>query len=377
MNNINLLIIVTLILAIAAVFVSYRRKNDKLPSYLIIGALVLVIFQNIFKIPKNIEGFEDENEFIVETSPDYKSDEDNEDNDENYESVNNTRIENKSDEEIKNELNDLTSNIFDNPDKFENVTETAVTPTVAPTVSPTVAPTQRRLPNPADYSNYVSRPQSSGIGQQDTEGVSNIFNPQIIIKKGSDGNNGVYYKQTPDSQERRVNSNDSQRRSQWRDFQEPTHDLWDEECNQQRDEADANQRNSKDPWESMERNMRDSYLQEKRDRQQCGEYVKYGDQETPEELRNQAPENANKIYYPGYSFMPPSSWSMPQRRPPACIPNKRRLPSSVFDRGTPTNVLEFNRSGGMAMTENEVKLTNVGSILPKFRYDELYDEKYY
>ena len=75
-------------------------------------------------------------------------------------------------------------------------------------------------------------------------------------------------------------------------------------------------------------------------------------------------------YRPGYSFIPPTEWDVPQQRPPACVPDKWIRPSAVFDRGTPLNVLELDENGDMLMDENRVTFTNVGSIMPKFRYEE-------
>jgi hypothetical protein len=64
----------------------------------------------------------------------------------------------------------------------------------------------------------------------------------------------------------------------------------------------------------------------------------------------------------GYSYVPPEFWSVPQNRPPVCIPQKGYeadvLPTNTT--GTPINALEVE-----------------GSILPKFIYEEVYDPKYY
>ena len=64
----------------------------------------------------------------------------------------------------------------------------------------------------------------------------------------------------------------------------------------------------------------------------------------------------------GYSYMPPESWSVPQNRPPVCIPQKgykaEALP--LYTIGTPLNALEVNKK-----------------ILPKSKYEEVYDPKYY
>jgi len=64
----------------------------------------------------------------------------------------------------------------------------------------------------------------------------------------------------------------------------------------------------------------------------------------------------------GYSYMPPEVWSVPQDRPPVCIPQKgfesEALP--IYTTGTPLDALEIQQS-----------------ILPKFKYEQVYDPKYY
>ena len=81
----------------------------------------------------------------------------------------------------------------------------------------------------------------------------------------------------------------------------------------------------------------------------------------------------DKLNYrkPGYSYIHPKYWSVPQKRPPVCVTNNEFNPASLYDRGTPTNVLELTPEGDIAATEENVRLTNVGSILPKFEYTEV------
>jgi hypothetical protein len=79
-----------------------------------------------------------------------------------------------------------------------------------------------------------------------------------------------------------------------------------------------------------------------------------------------------KKWYPGYTYVPPVYWDVPQRHMTACQapnPDARKL-TGLVDRGLPLNVLELNPDGTYADTENTVSLTNVGSILPKFTYEE-------
>lgn len=64
----------------------------------------------------------------------------------------------------------------------------------------------------------------------------------------------------------------------------------------------------------------------------------------------------------GYSYLPPEVWSVPQDRPPVCIPQvgfkAEALP--MYTVGTPIDALEISNT-----------------ILPKFTYNEVYDPKYY
>lgn len=79
-----------------------------------------------------------------------------------------------------------------------------------------------------------------------------------------------------------------------------------------------------------------------------------------------------KKYFPGYTYVPPVYWDVPQRHTPVCAPpdlNVRKL-TGLMDRGTPINALELNPDGSIANTEDTVSLTNVGSLMPKFNYFE-------
>ena len=80
----------------------------------------------------------------------------------------------------------------------------------------------------------------------------------------------------------------------------------------------------------------------------------------------------SKTFFPGYTYVPPKNWSVPQQRAPVCSsssPNALKL-TGIVDRGLPLNVLELNPQGQVADTESSVSLTNVGSMLPHFKYEE-------
>lgn len=70
----------------------------------------------------------------------------------------------------------------------------------------------------------------------------------------------------------------------------------------------------------------------------------------------------NLFYAYGYSYMPPEVWSVPQDRPPVCIPQKGFKAEAVpiYTTGTPLDALEIQQS-----------------LMPKFKYEEVYDPKYY
>ena len=88
----------------------------------------------------------------------------------------------------------------------------------------------------------------------------------------------------------------------------------------------------------------------------------------------------DKTYVPGMSYMPPKEWAVPQYRHSSCRSvcpvsqlNTRELPIGIMDPGTPIFALEIGSDGDIAKSEDEVTLTNVGSICPKFEYREYID----
>jgi hypothetical protein len=78
-----------------------------------------------------------------------------------------------------------------------------------------------------------------------------------------------------------------------------------------------------------------------------------------------------KKWYPGYTYVPPVHWDVPQKHKSICSsanPNTKLL--GIVDRGLPVNVLELNPEGEIADTESSVSLSNVGSMIPRFSYQE-------
>ena len=79
-----------------------------------------------------------------------------------------------------------------------------------------------------------------------------------------------------------------------------------------------------------------------------------------------------KKWVAGYTYVPPVNWDVPQRHAPVCksvTPNVQKL-TGIMDRGLPINALELNADGKIADTEDTVKLSNIGSMIPKFNYQE-------
>lgn len=79
-----------------------------------------------------------------------------------------------------------------------------------------------------------------------------------------------------------------------------------------------------------------------------------------------------KKWMPGYTYVPPVYWDVPQRHNSICQganPSAKKL-TGLVDRGLPINALELDPEGKMAATEDTVSLTNVGSIMPRFNYQE-------
>jgi hypothetical protein len=79
----------------------------------------------------------------------------------------------------------------------------------------------------------------------------------------------------------------------------------------------------------------------------------------------------NKLYLPGFQYVDPVRWDVPQRKLPAAVGGHTPAPPSYPPAGivsTNFSYLEYNEMGKQAMTESDVKHSNVGSILPKFEY---------
>ena len=197
---------------------------------------------------------------------------------------------------------------------------------------------------------------STLIQQKDGTGVSSVFSPQIIIKSNDEGSTpGVYMKKDPKSKEVPIVKSNTLNVNNW---QQPTHNLWASEHTYY-----DGYNSSSDPWNADSSNTHQS----------SGSYNYEGSNAYLNNPPNQNYQNSQKSFYPGYAYMPPSNWDVPQKRPPVCVNNDldtTKLPIGIADHGTPVFALEVNPIGRILATEEKVKYTNVGSILPKFTYME-------
>jgi hypothetical protein len=299
-----------------------NRGLDKQNNILVIviGVAILVI---AVKNMRKVEGFEDVIEII---SPDYG--------------------ENEANPLYEIDDDDAEVNEDDNKEVFDN--------------------TENSSGKKATSSGGVS------IQQSGMKGTGNIFTPQIIIKSNDSGSGNVRYRKQ-NTQEDAINglTNVIFNRTQ-----QPDSNIW----SSNNGSYDVPEDVSKNAWEEMQEEATHKYY---------NNMVNGNDDiSMPFDSYTSKPDNTNsstnsknkkpmrkrnigpKEYYPGYSIFPPDRWDVPQKRPPACIPDKWNRPSAVFTQGTPVNVLELDKDGKMKIDENNVTFTNVGSILPKFEFKE-------
>lgn len=355
------------------------------------------IQQENFTSNDNYNDLEKQAETITVTSPSY-SDVNNEDeNEEEYDTNNFDDILNKeyADPETLGEEDEDVQYIMD---KFDDVS------------SITSVPPQGH--------------RTTTITQSDLEGTGNVFNPQIIINEGSKGTANIQMKASPLEKAQTIYQ-------KTQDWQTPANDLYDEthddlisSINLKDSKRHSTTLNTgpalgtpnyveqQDPWETMQKNMKLSYEQELEDRNTCGKISRpFRKRKTQFDVSSPFNEskravnkldsnskqniNARKTEQRGYTYMPPSQWDIPKYIP-SCTTKKCIRPKGIYGMGTPSdaiktcpsnnnecdepdgvftsgsdlNVLELDNNGEMSMSEKDIRQTNIGSILPKFKYSE-------
>ena len=104
--------------------------------------------------------------------------------------------------------------------------------------------------------------------------------------------------------------------------------------------------------------------------QKCGQYDTI--QEDQAGNLNIKEYTEAKKWVAGYTYVPPVHWDVPQKHIGICRPdgpNVHKL-TGLMDRGLPINALELNQDGKIADTEDTVNMTNLGSMVQKFNYQE-------
>jgi hypothetical protein len=260
------------------------------------------------------------------------------------------------------ELEELNSTMKSNDENFEGFKDTKLNKKKDKFTDKT-ASFVRSKTTKAKKEQDAAQSGSTVIKQEKGKGISSIFSPQIIIKEGD--HDGVYFKKSESSPEVPISTGRNRRRKV-KNWQEPEADLW----------ADSHQyydghESSRDPWNSAVDNWNKSMGSCKNGTSKdCGNYVEY---DTLRKKPDKKYQKGPKQFYPGYSYLPPTNWDVPQKRAPICVnnnPDTTKLPIGIADHGTPINALEVDPIGRILSTEEMVKHTNVGSILPKFKYDE-------
>jgi hypothetical protein len=223
----------------------------------------------------------------------------------------------------------------------------------------------------------------SDVSQSDTSGTSSVFNPQIVLNgvelevvrptaKGSD------YVNRSDLGANKFNnlSASNLRQSTISEYLKPNDDLFDNTTN------NGMSGSGSDAYSWMETFLRNNTNTQGNQKQAACDFNKpYAEEQNRTGSKPvDSMTLSNKAFIPGMAYLPPSEWRAPvydmrQCRTvcPGTNPNTRELPIGVMDHGTPIFALEIGSDGTIAKTEAEVRLTNVGSIMPKFVYREYVD----
>ena len=218
----------------------------------------------------------------------------------------------------------------------------------------------------------------SDVSQSDTSGTSSVFSPQIVLNgtsglqvikptaKGSD------YVEGPAANGFNNLSASNLRPSTISKYLQPNDELF--------GNTGQTGNSGSDAYSWMETFLRKNVNTQGNQTQAACDYNKPYAEERSRANQVDSMTLSNKSFVPGMAYLPPSEWRAPvydtrQCRTvcPGSSPNTRELPIGIMDHGTPIFALEIGTDGTIAKTEAEVRLTNVGSIMPKFVYREYID----
>jgi len=218
----------------------------------------------------------------------------------------------------------------------------------------------------------------SDVSQSDTSGTSSVFSPQIVLNgtsglqvikptaKGSD------YVEGPAANGFNNISPSNLRPSTISEYLQPNDELF--------GNTGQTGNSGSDAYSWMETFLRKNVNTQGNQTQAACDYNKPYAEERSRANQVDSMTLSNKSFVPGMAYLPPSEWRAPVYDTRQCrivcpgsSPNTRELPIGIMDHGTPIFALEIGTDGTIAKTEAEVRLTNVGSIMPKFVYREYID----
>jgi hypothetical protein len=218
----------------------------------------------------------------------------------------------------------------------------------------------------------------SDVSQSDTSGTSSVFSPQLVFNgtsglqvikptaKGSD------YVAGPAANGFNNISPSNLRPSTVSEYLQPSDELF--------GNTGQTGNSGSDAYSWMETFLRQNVNTQGNQTPAACDYNKPYAEEPRRANQVDAMTLSNQTFIPGMAYLPPSEWRAPvydtrQCRTvcPSINPNTRELPIGIMDHGTPVFALEIGSDGTIAKTEAEVRLTNVGSIMPKFVYREYVD----
>ena len=314
----------------------------------------------------------------------------------------NTKNDNQINQNAINEINSLLGIDINSQSKMKFLDMTTNPMTTNPMATNPMA-TNPMTTNPMTTNPMTTNPMTTAYmlkptnTNTNTEDINSTFNPQIIIGDSSKGFGSMGNSSSWNS----AFNNDG---FKFNDTMSPDKNLWRDDHGFYNDKQDNTNTNANEQWN---RNL-DDYNKGKWDTQSYkrpSDYVDYYSKTTQSSNQSTKPtlmtvdsngqpkklcgayddlsldDSGNLIvkdykdakkWVPGYTYVPPIHWDVPQRRAGVCnpaSPNTQKL-TGLIDRGLPINALELNQDGSIADTEDSVGLTNVGSMLPKFNYQE-------
>jgi len=241
--------------------------------------------------------------------------------------------------------------------------------------------------------NNSIRANFENIDSEENSEIKSVFNPKVIIGKGGFGSDGDSnnWNSSFENDGMTFDNTMAPRRNLWRDNHSFLNDGSNKKCNKNDSDDDWTQNlddYNKGKWSRKLYNRPSDYVdyytpksygtstpsseseQSDQTKKLCGPYNSIDESDAGDLIVKNYSQA--KKWYPGYTYVPPSNWDVPQRHISICNPagpNVRKL-TGLVDRGLPINVLELNPDGSMADNEDDVNLTNIGSMMPKFNYQE-------